>query len=151
MVEALPRLLERDPELVVLFDGVGRGRAFESSDIDLLVVIETKLNLPRRSLWVWRTMDVPGPLRAYVLTPEEFAVARESSPLVREAMAEGEVLYRKGSEGAMRNPPEDQAPLWLEMAGENLRMARVAAQSDPHSFACFHAQQAAEFALKAQA
>ncbi|MBD3371466.1 MAG: HEPN domain-containing protein [Candidatus Coatesbacteria bacterium] len=33
--------------------------------------------------------------------------------------------------------------------GENLRMARVAAQNVLHSFACFHAQQTAEFALKA--
>ncbi len=94
LLEALPRLLARRPELVVLFGSVARGRAFDDSDIDVLVVMEgVEGNPPERALAVWKILDVHEVVNAFVLTPEEFARAREGSPLVRTALAEGEVLY----------------------------------------------------------
>lgn len=93
LLAALPRLAARRPELVVLFGSVARGRAFEDSDIDVLVVMEMEGNPPERSLAVWKILDLKEVVNAFVLTPEEFDRARESSPLVRTALAEGEVLY----------------------------------------------------------
>jgi predicted nucleotidyltransferase len=93
LLEALPRLLARRPELVVLFGSVARGRAFDDSDIDILVVMEMEGNPPERSLAVWKILDVHEVVNAFVLTPAEFVRAREERPLVRTALEEGEVLY----------------------------------------------------------
>jgi predicted nucleotidyltransferase len=94
LLAALPRLVARRPELVILFGSVARGRAFEDSDIDLLVVVEgVEGNPPERSLAVWKILDLHEVVNAFVVTPAEFVRARESSPLVRTALEEGEVLY----------------------------------------------------------
>ncbi|MCK4593418.1 nucleotidyltransferase domain-containing protein, partial [bacterium] len=89
LLAALPRLVARGPELVVLFGSVARKRAFEDSDIDLLVVMEIEGNPPERASKVWKILDINEVVNAFVLTPEEFDRAREQTPLVRTALEEG--------------------------------------------------------------
>jgi len=49
----------------------------------------------------------------------------------------------------MREMPEERGRYWLKEAENNLSLARLVAEREYYSFACFHAQQAAEMALKA--
>jgi HEPN domain-containing protein len=43
----------------------------------------------------------------------------------------------------------EQVKRWLRKAEENLRVAEVTLKEDLYAYSCFHAQQAAELALKA--
>ncbi len=49
----------------------------------------------------------------------------------------------------MREMPEKRALYWLSEAKKNMELARLVADKKFFSFACFHAQQTAEMALKA--
>mgnify|MGYP006311376993 CR=1 FL=1 len=49
----------------------------------------------------------------------------------------------------MRLPPETQGKRWLAQAGQDLDAASVLLRSGHRNLACFHAQQAAEKAVKA--
>ncbi|HUT98731.1 MAG TPA: HEPN domain-containing protein [bacterium] len=49
----------------------------------------------------------------------------------------------------MREMPEERGRYWLKEAESNMSLARLVAEREYYSFACFHAQQAAEMALKA--
>jgi HEPN domain-containing protein len=49
----------------------------------------------------------------------------------------------------MREMPEERGRDWLKEAESNMSLARLVAERKYYSFACFHAQQAAEMALKA--
>ncbi len=93
LLAALPRLVAQGPDLVVLFGSVARKRAFEDSDIDLLVVMEIEGNPPERASKVWNILETREVINAFVLTPEEFSRVRETSPLVQTALEEGEVVY----------------------------------------------------------
>lgn len=48
----------------------------------------------------------------------------------------------------MRNPPEREARRWFGEALLDLEASRILRDADKHHLACFHAQQAAEKALK---
>jgi HEPN domain-containing protein len=49
----------------------------------------------------------------------------------------------------MREMPEERGRYWLKEAEKNVELARFVADKKFFSFACFHAQQTAEMALKA--
>lgn len=77
---------------VVLFGSLTRGEPRLSSDIDLLVVWDTKLNFLERTVELYRRLQPRTAVDLLVYTPEEMTYMAHS-PLVKQALREGKTLY----------------------------------------------------------
>ncbi len=94
--EAARRLGEaaRKPARVILFGSYARGEADRWSDLDFLVVQEDGFSHRRE---IVRLQDVLSPLRVpaevLVISHEEAGRPERASDAVRDALAEGVVLY----------------------------------------------------------
>lgn len=94
--EAAQRLGEaaRKPARVVLFGSYARDEAEEWSDVDFLVVQDNGFSHRRE---IVRFQDVLSPLRVpaelLVISHEEAARPERASDAVRDALAEGVLLY----------------------------------------------------------
>lgn len=95
----LPLLQAHGVQQVILFGSVVRGKLRMTSDLDLLVVMETSKRFLDRLEELYRLLEPQIALYLLVYTPDEFSRLRETSPLVRRAVAEGRVLYAVESEG----------------------------------------------------
>lgn len=158
------RIAERvRPLRVVLFGSHARGEAHRWSDVDLLVVIADTAD--RSSVRAEAQAALRGfavPTDVVVATADE--VRRRGNlvgAILRPALREGKVLYASSSgppEGRELEvgPVSDEERLattgdWLGKARSDLRGAEMllaASQPEP-ALSCYHAQQAAEKALKA--
>jgi len=92
------RLRTHGVQRVILFGSLARGDVRLGSDLDLIVVMNTDKRFLDRLDEVYRLLDPRVAVDLLVYTPEEFATLRETSSLVRRAVAEGKVLYAAGSE-----------------------------------------------------
>jgi len=92
------RLRTHGVQRVILFGSLARGDVRLGSDLDLIVVMNTDKRFLDRLDEVYRLLDPRVAVDLLVYTPGEFATLRETSPLVRRAVAEGKVLYAAGSE-----------------------------------------------------
>lgn len=83
------------PERIVLFGSCAENRATEDSDVDLLVVMATNLDLLQRHLAVKRLFPSREfSLDAFVFTPEEAELyGNVKGSLVHKAMQAGRVIY----------------------------------------------------------
>jgi predicted nucleotidyltransferase len=87
-------------ERVYLFGSYARGTATRRSDLDLLVLWPTELPpLERLGQVLWALRDLPLPVEAIVLTPQEFASRREL-PFLRGVMKEARLIYERGETAA---------------------------------------------------
>ena len=167
------RIVDRfRPLQVILFGSRARGDARPWSDVDLLVVLPDGCDRHR----AWREIgaalrDVRVPHDVIVTTPEE--IERRGNlvgPALRPALRDGVLLYdvnrgmidrgsgTGGQDSGMPRggPVSDDERLaetrrWLRQAREDLRMAELVDDGEDAApgIACYHAQQAAEKALKA--
>lgn len=162
MVAAVDRLVAAfRPEEVVLFGSRAYGTACEDSDMDLLLVLrptdEPQDARRRRAMEAlgadgWRRVD--GHVWAY--TPEELVgELRRGSVVIRDALARGERLFPPGGRSRYAHLAGEWSATGaketlLQKAREDLILAKKAlvAPAVPWG-AAFHAQQAAEKALKA--
>lgn len=161
----LPKIVDRLKSIgakkIVLFGSLARGDVWRGSDIDLLVVLDRPGRFIDRLDIVYRAMAARVGVDAIVYTSEEFAELAATRPFVRQALAAGRVLYEAdGGSGAptirpspgavvVKRDPALEGRRWLEQAEDDLRAARVLAESGHHNLDCFQAQQCAEKALKA--
>ena len=86
-----------DPEKVVIFGSRARGDDDPESDVDLLVIQETDLPRPKRSVPLYAALrDYPFPIDVVVYSPEEVEEFK-NLPLsfIQTALREGRVLYEK--------------------------------------------------------
>jgi predicted nucleotidyltransferase len=77
---------------VVLFGSLTQGEPRLSSDIDLLMVWDTKLNFLERTVELYRRLQPRAALDLLVYTPEEMTYMAHT-PLVKRALMEGKTLY----------------------------------------------------------
>ena len=85
------------PEEVIVFGSYAKGTATSRSDLDLFVIAETELPMPRRAdlvkpllRWQWLHVDV------HVYSPEEVReLRREPFSFVRSVLETGRSLYRR--------------------------------------------------------
>ncbi len=147
-----------DPVNVILFGSVARGNDGPDSDIDLLVILRDAPPSQRTELEaeLRRSVRAPVPVELHVTDRRDFECRRHVVGAIEEAAAhEGRVLHGRPLEKKQRMPdPESQAreaQRWLSRAWEDLHVAQLLATTAdlPPRVACFHAQQAAEKALKA--
>ena len=77
---------------VVLFGSLVTGEPGLASDVDLLVVWDTPLGFLDRTVALYRQLQPRVPVDLLVYTPREMETMA-SRPFVRQALAEGKVLY----------------------------------------------------------
>lgn len=148
------------PLQVILFGSQARGDAHRWSDVDLLVVmprVEDRYQCRTEIDRALRDFDVS--LDVTVTTPEEIAHRGDLvGTVLRPALREGKVLYERegyslqqGSIGVSEEEILREVGNWLTLARDDLALAEVVLRQpelQPRN-AGFHAQQAAEKALKA--
>jgi uncharacterized protein len=93
----LPLLIKSfDPEQIILFGSLNQGRVTEWSDIDLVIIQDTKLPFLKRIQQVLRLLRPKVGLDLLVYTPEEYATLGQERKFVRDEIAsKGKVLYER--------------------------------------------------------
>ncbi len=138
-----------DPLQIVLFGSRARGDHREDSDIDLLVVLEDcedRFDASSAIRAALHGLEVPTDV--VVTTPETLLKrAFLVGAVERRALIDGRIRYVRGG----GDPVIEAALHQLRLAVEDLGTAgRLhSSEIEPPRQACFHAQQAAEKALKA--
>jgi predicted nucleotidyltransferase len=84
------------PEFVILFGSLAHGSFTEDSDVDMMIVKDTK----RKP--IWRRVDARKsfvtdlPVDIIVYTPQEFKLLKnDAHSFVNQILSEGKVLYEK--------------------------------------------------------
>jgi HEPN domain-containing protein/predicted nucleotidyltransferase len=141
-VDALVR--EFDPLKIFLFGSRARGDGRDWSDIDLLVVLDHIDDRRKTRDALQRALPrIPVDVDVFVADPDELTRTGDSvGSFVYPVLREGEVVY---------GVDDRDEQVWLRYAEEDLAAARrmVEGRGWAPRIACFHAQQAAEKALKA--
>jgi HEPN domain-containing protein/predicted nucleotidyltransferase len=164
---ALPRIIEGlrayQPEQIILFGSRARGDAGEHSDIDLIVIKET--GTPYRERFRESSEYLPEMLGVgvdvIVYTPEEVEGKIEArSPFLAAVFTDGVVVYDRNPipggrslKSRLKEPTMESrlhnGQVWVDSARRDLRLSQLAlTDEETAGGACFHAQQAAEKALK---
>ena len=135
------------PKRIILFGSRARGDAHQRSDVDLLVVVPDPTDTNEAALQMRsRLRDLSVAKDILVTTPAEIAYrGHVTGSVLHAALREGRVVH--DGDGVI----EAEALQWLEIVEEDLEVVRWALSSEPPRLrpACYHAQQAAEKALKA--
>jgi predicted nucleotidyltransferase len=95
----LPLLRDQyQPEKVILFGSLATGDTWEWSDIDLVIVKDTKQRFLDRIKEVIRLLQPRVGVDVLVYTPQEFLQLSSERAFVRtEIQTKGKVLYERGS------------------------------------------------------
>ena len=147
--EWVPEIVDRlvrefDPVRIFLFGSHARGEARDGSDLDFLVVLPRVED--KRATWDAMRAALRGiPVSADVFAAGVDEIARTGDSVgsfVYPVLREGKVVY---------GVDERDEHTWLRYAEEDLQTAErmVEGRGWAPRIACFHAQQAAEKALKA--
>ncbi len=89
-------LMAYEPEKIILFGSMARGDADEYSDIDLIVIKDTKQRFVRRLVEITEFSPLDVGVDVLVYTPKELeAMLAEGNPFIEKALEEGKVLYEK--------------------------------------------------------
>ena len=169
MTERIVR--EFEPLQIILFGSQARGDADQDSDIDLLVVFAELTDKRKIAIDIGRALsDVPVAKDIIVSTPEELERSHTRiGSVLRYAQQEGKILWKNLNAAAHKSDQYCGVPnnevksamqttdrladtaRWLRYAEEDLVTAEtlLAQPHVPPRQACWHAQQAAEKALKA--
>ena len=84
------------PEKIILFGSLATGRIHEWSDIDLLIIKETKTKRFYRRAQALRGIKRNVPIDAIILTPNEVRfLSHEGSLFIKDILEKGSVLYEK--------------------------------------------------------
>ena len=149
-----------DPLQIILFGSQARGDADRDSDIDLLVVFRELTDKRKTAIDIDRALaDLPVAKDIIVSTPEELERSRTRiGSVLRYAQQEGKVLWK--SRCSMPNKEVTSAMPTADRLADTVRWLRHAEEDlitvetflgHPHVAprqVCWHAQQAAEKALK---
>jgi len=86
-----------DPETIVLFGSAAAGTARPDSDIDLLIIKNTRQPYFDRILELRRSINTARRIDAIVLTPQEYDRAIEENRyfLVKEILPNGQKIYER--------------------------------------------------------
>lgn len=79
---------------VILFGSYAKGRRDLFTDLDIIVVLETKKNVLERTLHLYQELSPSVDLDLLVYTPEEFSRLSRYG-FLQQALRSGELLYEK--------------------------------------------------------
>ncbi len=99
---AVRRLVEQiaarfRPERIILFGSHANGTADEGSDIDLLVVVDTRQPPLRQAAAIYRAIPHDVPVDILVRTPDQVAARNPRDLILRTILAEGTTVYEAGT------------------------------------------------------
>lgn len=88
-----------EPEQIILFGSYAYGQPTSDSDVDLLIIWNTRKSDPARYRAISDLLRPrPFPLDIIVRTPREIALARKRiDPFLNEALRQGKTLYARQS------------------------------------------------------
>lgn len=89
----LEQLKKFNMKKAILFGSLARGEVGITSDIDLIVVLESDKPFHKRLKELYREIDYHEPLDLLAYTPEELERTLEVSSFLRHALKEGKVVY----------------------------------------------------------
>ena len=84
-----------NPHRIILFGSHARGTADEESDIDLIIVYDTKKRFLDRLRELYMAWELPKGVDILAYTPREFAEMNKTRAFVQDAVATGKVLYER--------------------------------------------------------
>jgi predicted nucleotidyltransferase len=84
--------------LIVVFGSLVEGHIGRTSDVDLIVVLESDLTFPRRLAMVYEAVDPRVAMDILPYTPEEFVEMKSWSAFVQRALRTGKIVYDAGPE-----------------------------------------------------
>lgn len=87
------KIVDYQPERVIVFGSSIRGKWQENSDIDLAIIKKTSQPFYKRAAEVRKLLRSKIPLDVFVFTPEEYESAKKTNPLVSEIERTGRVVY----------------------------------------------------------
>ncbi len=93
--EVLPKLIaEFKPEKILLFGSRIKGTADENSDIDVIVVSNAFANIPfiERMSLILKMIRFPKHIDFICYSPEEFAILKNESSVLMDALENGEMV-----------------------------------------------------------
>lgn len=147
-----------DPVQIYVFGSVARDEDGPDSDLDILIVVDTFEETPKRQVWskAYEAIDIDIPRDLLVTDLPRFWFNKQRSWHIEHiAAATGILVYdrepRIPKETYMNPPPVDDeadALYWLTKARNDLYWSKQMSATDLDN-ALYHAQQAAEKALKA--
>lgn len=89
---------EFKPQKIILFGSYARGNPRPESDVDLLVVMDTKLREGQQSLEIRRSLRVSFGMDLIVRTPKRLTQRlKMGDSFLQDVMKEGKVLYESRS------------------------------------------------------
>jgi len=82
------------PTKIILFGSYAYGSPTDESDVDLLVIMKTRLHPPEQAVIIRQALDCPFPMDLLVRTPEQIEERlRWGDCFVQEVVSRGQVLY----------------------------------------------------------
>lgn len=139
--DVISRLVDQyDPDRIILFGSHASGNANESSDIDLLIVKETRLHPVERRIGAECVLsDRRLPLDLHVYTPQELRdLFAAGSPFIEEVLDTGRLVYMRKATAT-----------WLAEVREDFETASILVDHEKYRGVCLHSQQCVEKTLKA--
>ena len=96
-IKGILRLLKAyHPERVILFGSRARGSSDQYSDLDLMIIKQTRKRFLERIKEVIRIIKPRFGVDILVYTPDEFKrMVRSGNPFIQGVMKEGKILYEK--------------------------------------------------------
>ncbi len=91
--EVVEQIKKFNPQAIILFGSAARGEMGKDSDLDLLVVMDSKETISERSGDLRAKMRTNMPLDIIVLTPEEVREFPKNSTFFSQIIKEGKLLY----------------------------------------------------------
>jgi len=90
-------LKKYSPEKIILFGSYARGEEDEYSDLDFVIIKNTKKRFIERLIEVAKLIDNElGSVDIFVYTPEEFQKMVESgNPFIERVIKEGKIVYER--------------------------------------------------------
>lgn len=88
-----------NPQKIIIFGSYARGKPRPESDVDLLVVMETKLKLVHQEIEICKNLDYEFGLDLLVYTPDVLAERIALGDyFLREIVRDGEVVYESAGQ-----------------------------------------------------
>ncbi len=89
----LEQVKKYEPEKVILFGSYASGKQHKDSDIDLIIIKNTKKPFHDRLIEVRRLIDTTTPVDLLVFTPAEYDKHKRTNPFIAEIAETGRIIY----------------------------------------------------------
>lgn len=94
--ELIEQLKPYNPRKIILFGSAAKGEFVERSDLDVLIIKDTKDPFWERQKQVATLLQINCEVDAFVLTPEEVRKAlRDVQPFIYDIVTTGKIIYEQ--------------------------------------------------------